>query len=486
MDKKLKQFLVKHWELSCFVYFCLVQLLLCPTVFREIFFYAEDGTIFFNGFIENGISSLVTMYGGYLTLLSRLIGGGAYTAMMLTNSMVVAGAVKEILSMMFVAAVMTYLASDCFEKFINGRKWRLIAGILLIILINNFVGLLFNSVGIHWWCGILAFLVAIELVEGKIPSWKIIFLMTLSILSSPSAFIVGFGAIYYIFRHKKFPVQFILPAIVFLIQGIVVLFMRGETVSLYAEGEQVLQSANLGVVGVINKVLSSVGLALASGAFSVGGYVYRQIFVGTNAGSFFTIAMIIIGGLLYGVTAYFAKKVDGLRYFYLAMLSIVALYFMISIKLENPLTLITDSVTFYHCAAAAIGFLVIYSTMRKFVPRLARRRKVVFRGRALTRSELRFLTLVGLVFLGGIYSLGSWSSSLCFMPNQSLHDVESFVDSSSDSYAVVVISPDWNGWEGRWFLKVPVREEFCENHECVSAQERPAIKDAWSRFAEEE
>ena len=179
MASKISSFFLKmsptKWFFFCLSILIIAQIIIHPDILRTTFFYSEDGTIFFNN-AKNGIEALFIPWGGYLTLLSRTITGIAYLVMLITNSILAAGETIEILSVITVALICTYFASDSFSYLIKSRPKRLLLMVALIFLMSEFTSMFYNTVDLHWWCGIFIFFVSLNLIYNKkLENWAIIF-----------------------------------------------------------------------------------------------------------------------------------------------------------------------------------------------------------------------------------------------------------------------------------------------------------------------
>ena len=153
---------------------CLVTMtFLNINIIKRPYLFAEDGKIFLNQYMEFGFSSLFKTYGGYFNLMSRLFAVISVSLAKIFNSVYVLANSQKTLSMLFSAFVCCYFVSDTFEEIIKSRKIRMLIAFIGLILISNFSWLLYNGVSIHWWCGVLLFLVSLNILNNKLPSYKI-------------------------------------------------------------------------------------------------------------------------------------------------------------------------------------------------------------------------------------------------------------------------------------------------------------------------
>jgi hypothetical protein len=73
-----------------------------------------------------------------------------------------------------------------------------------------------------------------------------------------------------------------------------------------------------------------------------------------------------------------------------------------------------------------------------------------------------------------MYCIGSCytDNARLYTKNASIDEIEPYIDSNSRRYGIVFVHPNWGIWEERWYLKVPVKNDYCEKHQCLTAQER--------------
>ena len=126
-----------------------------------------------------------------------------------TNSVIVLANITECLSIAFAAFVAAYFTSDSFNGIVKTRFKRFLISLLVIIFMSNFAWLLYNGVAIHWWCGLLVFLVSLNLLNKKTPSFLTLPFILISIISSPSSLVIAFAMIYYVIKRidVKHPIK---------------------------------------------------------------------------------------------------------------------------------------------------------------------------------------------------------------------------------------------------------------------------------------
>ena len=241
----IKRFLNnKYFKFFCFfLLFYVFIIALHPDVLKVSYLHAEDGRDFFGSWVTDGTKSLFFTQGGYLCLVSRIIGGVAFLTFNYTNSIYIIGDTIEALSTVFTALVFSWFCSEEFGFLIKKRYKRVLFSLLLILLFSNYYSVLYNAVGIHWICGFVSFLASIKLLNNELPSYKSLPLILISIVSSASSMILGFALIYYLFKNIKIHdfisslkkhsihdyIKFILIGLFMCVQAYFILFVGNNT-----------------------------------------------------------------------------------------------------------------------------------------------------------------------------------------------------------------------------------------------------------------
>ena len=196
---------IKEWQwllitfIICFVAIISISI---PILWQP-YIHAEDGTQFLKDALFEGKSSIFKTFGGYLGVLPRLSALIAIYLGRKFNSMVLVTYVMKFCSTIFTIIVINYFNSKEFKHLINSRILRLITSILLMFVMANHGTMIYTSITLHWWSGLLAVLIGLNFINKKFPSLYIVPFLLLSILSSPSALIVVIPMIYYLFIKIK-------------------------------------------------------------------------------------------------------------------------------------------------------------------------------------------------------------------------------------------------------------------------------------------
>lgn len=427
---------------SCFIFFYIFIIALHPDVLKVSYLHAEDGRDFFGGWVTDGIKSLFFTQGGYLCLVSRIIGGFAFFAFKCTNSIYIIGDTIEVLSTAFTALVFSWFCSKEFEFLIKKRYKRIILSILLIVLFSNYYSVLYNAVGIHWICGFVSFLASIKLLNNELPSYKSLPLILISIVSSASSMILGFALIYYLFKNIKINdfisslkkhsihdyIKFILIGLFMCVQAYFILFVGNNT------DAEVSNSLKDILFYSINMLLS-IPLSILGPNF---------IITVSNLG-----LNVYLGSAVWIVTVILVVKAGKTKSFILFVIDIFFLYFMTFYKntdlVQTYQNLTEWAISFYNALPSMIYMILLMLVIDE------------------TKIKHTFDYAIGFtaIFVILFYILFSKSYNPDFTKNNYLDDASKYTKVKSENYALIYITP-YNGWS----VKVPVNEKYCEVNVC--------------------
>ncbi len=457
ISKKIKssKILNNNWFLLIIIFFLFICLLviLNPEIIKAPYMFLEDGSIFTKQYMEYGFGSFKLTYGGYFDTLSRIFAFIAVNFAKLTNSAVVLANTFKWLSILFSAFVATYFTSSSFENIIKSRGKRVIISALVIILISNFAWLLYNGVAIHWWCGLLIFLVSLNLLHDKMPSYVILPLVLISIISSASSLILGFALMYYILEKigfikylrgggciklKNFGkhnlIKLILMGLFLLIQAYAILFITDVETLVKID----LSLGHLISVAYYSLLLliSSINMVFGTDTFSALCVAKLNIFTGS-------ILWLIIIGMFY--------KTKNLKTCILVILDIFILYFMMNFKRVDFIAYfleITSGISYqiwYHVLPATFVFLGIAISLSN----------ISLVNQTFKSIEIGFLIFALFFFVRNI-------NHPEFETSQKIFEIEPYVDYKNKKYANIQISPPHMNVT----VPIPVSNDYCQNHEC--------------------
>ena len=323
----LKNMKPRTWFWVVFILFIIAQFALYPDMIRYHYVYAEDGGVFFDGFQRSGVSSIFEVFGGYLVIASRLFAAISISVARILGNFKIACDVMEILNVLMVAFILAYFVSDRFQFLVKKRSHRLIIGSMILLLMSSFFAMLFDSVSIHWWCGLLMFFVTLELVYGQTPPLYLYPFIILCVLSSPSSLVLGIGLLYYLIKkvvvQKKWRELVNARTISFLIVSIVPLAIQSYVI-LFGTGIGGGADESITVARVINTSSAAYDLSLGSSLAMFTLSIFKALFANKTA--------VIIGGFLWIVILYLAKKKKILRFALMSLGCIFFLYFLVFFK----------------------------------------------------------------------------------------------------------------------------------------------------------
>lgn len=435
---KKKKFLI---SLFTILFFIVLLFALYPRFYRANYLFAEDAGVFINDYLHEGLN-IFKPFGGYLVVFARLIAIFVVSVGKIFNDFNVLAFTMKGCNVLFVALVAYYFTTDRFSFLIKSRKCRTLVMALLLIAACQYVDIILCTIGTHWWGGILVFFAVLELLNNQLPSkWAIVPLI-LCILSSPSGLLMGFGILAFIINNifiknkneKKisfWSVSFIVLMVVVLgLQAFFILFKTdvnsissGFSIKHLAES---LWYAYQSTIGVVTQVF---GVNAASSFMSLG--------LGTT-----------IGGIIWVILAYFAKKEKKLKYIAVSFVSIFFLYMMVYYKVDHGG--VSNYYNFMNGPAKHIWYhfmpftIILLSFAVVFVDKIKKEN--------LSLVAIVFI-IIALQFIGGRTPIET-------KINTDLNQANEYLDFNSNNYAIISVAPYA---ETQWYtyVHVPVKTDYC-------------------------
>lgn len=191
---------IKEWKwiLISYLVCLLIYISISVQILYQPYIFAEDGKIFFQEALNNGISSIFNTYGGYISVIPRIIALIAVSLGKCFNSFYIVTAVMKFLSILLAIFCINYFNSNEFKWIIKSRSIRLFFSLISILILTFQSNMSYNVTYTHWWAGVFTLLVGLKILDGKMPSIPIILVLVLAILTSPSALLIGIPLMYYI------------------------------------------------------------------------------------------------------------------------------------------------------------------------------------------------------------------------------------------------------------------------------------------------
>lgn len=419
----------RRWLMVSFIILLVFMMGVSVPMIYEPWIMVEDGNIFLNQQFSNGIGAFFNFYGGYCNFVSRLSALLAAHLGKFTNSIIVTVMAIKWITVFYEVFAINYFNDNCFRWLAKSRLLRLFYAIILMYMMGNFQFLFYNTTSVHWFCGLLCFLVGINLFKGKLPKGYILPFLLTGILSSPSTLALGFALVYYFVKKIDFKslivgtfknigginfVKMFLIAVCLLLQILAIL--SGDGTGNFA-GSSLLRCLYQVILLTLQVPIYFLGVEVA--------LKFGDIYFSTALG--------IVLLLLLAVVFYRSKR---LYLFIYGLLTIFCLYFMILFKNSSDdyyLYLYNSKYWFYH---ALPGTIVVFFELLS-IEYLFKLRKWRYR---------KLLYFVIFVFVcQHLYSYSYEYTNL-------LWDIEDKVDFESKEYVTVPIFPD----AGKWHLKVPV------------------------------
>lgn len=453
MKRSRKKFVIKSlvdsnyfWLITMFLINFFIMIALNPKILTSYYLFAEDGEAFINTFLNKGISSIFITYGGYFNILSRIFAGISVTLAKLFNSVFVLTMSQKLLSMAYSSFVCAYFVSDTFENIIKSRTKRIAISIVSLILVSNFAWLFYNGVSIHWWCGILIFLVSLNIFNNKLPSYKLLPIILVSILNSPSGLIIAFALGYYILKKIDFKkslkenfIKYDKAEIVKILLLILALAVQSYAILFLTDVDTIVRP-HLTMKRIKDLLYYSYLLSVSSVNFVFGSLGYLKL---ANAGLSTIFGVILWTGILY-----FAERNGKIKYFFFGIGSIFFLYFMINFKNDDFVTYYQEMIStsyqiWYHALPAIIAFFTLC---------------ICVLSNSESKVQIVQYFIIFLILISTITCINHPELNTA----KKLEKISKYVDYSSKQYAYVNVSPDFLDWH----VSIPVKKEYCEVNEC--------------------
>ena len=445
--KKIDSIKTSRFFILTFIIFFVLQILIVPKLLFSNFIHAEDGGVFTSDELRFGPGSLFIPFGGYLVMISRVFSIIAIGFAKLFNTFDIVPQIIMILSASFVSFVASYFASDRFEFFIKGRLKRLLVSALMILLCSDFIGLLFNGVSIHWWTGVFIFFVSLELLHGNLPSKFVYPVVLLSIFSSPSALVIAFSALYYLYdKYKNGSLKRTLKSKYIIFFTMVFISLAVQAYFILFRSSVDTMNSSLSVKHVLSSLGNAYTQTLNSPFFVFSYYFFKGVV--QNA------AVHVIGAIIWLAAFFIAKKKGYLKYLVFSFISIFFVYLMTFYKTSEKLMLHQHNVLgpqtpqiWYNVLPAAIVFVLAAAFIIKHL-----------------NKKYAFVVFAFSLVLGAEFYCIHWKPDTSY--NNKLHEASEHVDFTSKTYAVVKTAPyyatDW--WT---YTRVPVNPEYCQTEGVV-------------------
>lgn len=433
----MKKIFEKKWHILTFVCLTLIYILLNKDIIFKTYLHAEDGLFLYDA-LENGIGSLFAKNGGYFVLISRLAALIGITLGKTFSSIVVAANTIEVVAIIFAVISINYFNTTEFEWLVKNKYIRFLISLVLMIFLTNFHWMTYNCVAIHWWGGALIFLISLNLINNKLPTYSIIPFAILSILSSASVMPLGIAIVYYLFKQidfkkniKKSLRKLTKEQIIKILLLFIPLVIEGLSILINDNGIST-SSSSLNFSNLTQMFSRIFELILLGPAYILGIVSFETL---TNLKLIEIVSMII-----WCIIFYLALKQKKLKNLMFIIIYVFILYFMTLFKDIN---------------ATNYGYQTYYRSLPSFI--------LCFTLLTLVFNEMKkekiYVYCLALVFFGYINYKNMYPVDFGF--SNGLEQVDKYVDFRSSNYAYIPISP----YEP-WTIKVPVNDKYCEEFSC--------------------
>jgi hypothetical protein len=363
LNTKIENLKEWQWFLITFIICIIFIVTMSIEILWQPYIFAEDGSIFLKDAFSEGIKSLNNTYGGYISIVPRIIAIIAIFLGKRVNSIILVINIMKCLSILYIALCINYFNTKEFKWFIKNRLVRFFISLILIEVIANQDYTLYSATYTHWWSGFLAFLVGINFLNKKTPPFYIIPLLMFSILSSPSAILIAIPIMYYVVvkiievkkeknikqffvDNKLNIIKLILIAIVGLIEVYSMMFIATEVES--------ITNPNISVTSIITICKKVVNSSLNCVTYSLSCGLSQDIPVKVS---------IIIGVIVWAILLYRNIKNKNIKIFIFTLIEVFLLYFMTEYKNSTLFDLPYFWTTWYNSVPSAVIILLCIKTL---------------------------------------------------------------------------------------------------------------------------
>lgn len=423
------------WMVITYILLLISMMAVSYRMIYEPWIMVEDGKIFLNQQFQYGINAILNPYGGYLILISRLTAFISAHLGALTNSIIVSTMSMKWITVLFEIMIINYLNDDDFSWITSNRCLRLFFSLIILFMMGNFQFFFYNTTSSHWFCGLLCFIIGLNMLRGKMPKNYIMIFLLISILSSASSLLIGFAMIYYLFSNidrksiiigtykkigKENFIKYLLMGVCLIIQAIFIL--RFSSSSSY--------QSSFGISTFFSTIVNSFILMLQTPLYALGVDVashFNDIVVSSFIG---ILLFLTIGVILY--------KTKYLKLLCFSLISIAFLYFCVLYKnndLQYYLYLFDNKYWLYNALPATMASFMFLLSLNEIF------------------SIMKLKGLIVVYFIIFVFICQHLYFYSFEFTNQ-LWEIENKVDFSSSTYKKVEIFP---GGE-KWYLNVPVND----------------------------
>lgn len=434
----MKKIINKNWSIITFLILTIILILLNKDIIFKAYLHAEDGW-FLNDAMDKGIGSLFMKNGGYFIVLSRISSIIAVLFGRMFSSIIVSANILKFISIIICAFSINYLNTKEFEWLIKNKYVRLLLSVSLMTVMTNFAWMAYNCVAIHWWGGTLIFLISLNLINNRLPSYWIIPFAILCILSSASVMPLGLAIVYYLYKQinfkksvkenlKSFKKEQIYKLLLLFLPLVI------QALSILTNNSNINSTvSSLSFTYIIQLISKIFGIILVNPVYIFGVSTFKILY---NLNLIKVVSMI-----LWCVILYLSLKIKKTKDLICAVIYIFAIYFMISFKFPNALSFDWSESYYYSLPVFIICFEFFVLLFKNF------------------KKNNIYLYFLILIFF--CYTNYENRYPIDFVANDSLQKIDKYVDFESNKYINVEISPNHE-----WQIKVPINDEFCEEYGC--------------------
>lgn len=434
------------WKSFCLIILFIIVCLLNIETIKHPYIMMEDGFVFINGFIKDGLISFTFTYGGYLCIASRIIAGISVLFGSIFNSLIVEVQINKLISIFVVCFILNLFNDDRFSFISSNRLIRFAFSIVALLLSSNFLSVMYTNLSMNWWSGIYLILCIMLLLNNdKLKIYEIV-LLVVAILSTPFSFIILIPLFFKIIdtilkknKINKFDIIFYSIITIFIIIQIYSIITSKNVDS--------ASSVSLGISGLFNVIKYALYMSFLSL-----NYLFTPIYY--HFGSTHLLFGLISGFIIFAIMLIISIRKKMFKYF----ISLCGITFLI-----YSLTLIKYSANIqpYFLELIDKQYLIWYH----LVPAM----NVLFCLYLIIGNNILYNKItIGIycslfIIVSIILGMNSYKTDLDYV--HYIYDINQYINYKSGEYTCVKTPPKWVDW----CVWVPVNDDYCrgENNECV-------------------
>ena len=425
-------------------YFCLLLIfvLLNIKVIYEPYLMMEDGFVFINGIIRDGIKSFAFTYGGYICIASRLISLISFAFGKIFNSVIIEININTIISMLIVVYIINLINTKNFDFISYNKTVRFIYSIVLLLLSTNFLSIMYTNLSMNWWSGVYLSFWVLLLLNNQNPNLLDYIFMIIAILSTPFSFIIMIPLFIKITNYKNIKnykkglIKYGIFFCVILIQVFAILTSKNVDAA---------SSVSLTTGTLIQLFKYTICMCFMSM-----NYILTPLSYGLLINNH--LLAIFNGLIIYLLIIYISFKEKKFKYIISLSGITFIIYFLTLYKNSADINYYYHYIVneqyliWYHFIPALLALIMFFTVIEKLF----------------INKQIKMITFLLGVVVSVILIKNYYKPDLDYVDN--IYNVEKYVDYKSKYYTCISTPPKWVDW----CVLVPIEKNKCEEglYEC--------------------